>query len=230
MTDMLTGLAIGAVVAALAAWAMRRSGGAGGTTEIHHSLTRLRAVGELVVFKLVTQQIVTSEEHAAGRWKDYFKWLLSPKKLAIIIEYGIDFKYDLRDPAFTIDEQDPGRFALKLPPCLYQLYIRDIKLYDEQNSRLLPWLLGDLTEVFGPGFDETAKNKLLEAARDEAEQKAQLMVTQLRSEAQSSARQTLDAMARGFGAENITVEFADAQPEAQPIKQAPALSDSTESS
>lgn len=205
--DIFIGSLLGVVIGLVVAWAMRRGGSGAPKVEIRHSIMKLRAVGELTVFRLITQQIVTAEQHIAGKWKDWVKWLLSTKKLAVIIEYGIDFKYNLRDPHFEIIDEGEGRYRLKMPACICQTYIRDIKFYDERNSRWLPWLLGDVTEVLGPGFDQDDKNKLLEAARNEAEQKARQMVEQLQTEAQSSARQTLEALAKGFDAGEVVLDF-----------------------
>ncbi|MBI1369386.1 MAG: DUF4230 domain-containing protein [Planctomycetes bacterium] len=216
--DILIGSALGFVLGLVVWWGLKR-GGAGATEiNIQHSITQLRAVGELTVFRLVTQQIVTAEQHLAGKWKDWVKWLLSTKKLAVIIEYGIDFKYDLRDQKFDVVDEGAGVYRLVMPPCICQTYIRDLKFYDERNARWLPWLLGDVTEALGPGFDEQDKNKLLEAARQEAEQKAKQMVQQLATEAQSSARQTLEALARGFDVQRVIIDFAEshAQTEMKP--------------
>lgn len=209
MTETLIGIAIGAAVALIFAWMWRVRGGSGMRVDVHHSIEGMRAVGELIVFRLITQQIVTAEQHIAGRYKEFFKWLVSTQKLAVIIEYGIDFKYNLRDARFAIQSQEDGTIRLVMPPCDYQAHIRDIKFYDERNARVLPWLLGDMTEALGPGFKEADKNKLLDAARAEADGKARVLVEQLQAEAQSSARQTLEYMARGFGVERIVVDFSN---------------------
>jgi len=220
--DILIGVLIGVVVGVVVFWALRRGGASQPKVEIRHSIMKLRAVGELTVFRLITQQIVTAEQHIAGKWKDWVKWLLSTKKLAVIIEYGIDFKYNLRDPGFEIKDEGAGRYRLVMPACICQTYIRDIKFYDERNSRWLPWLLGDVTEVLGPGFDQDDKNKLLEAARSEAEQKAKHMVEQLQNEAQSSARQTLEALAKGFDADSVVIDFAESKTEhPEPVVEQP---------
>jgi len=226
MFEALIGVAVGLVAAGALWFFLGRRGGM--QIESRTSLMQMRSVGELVVFRLVTQQIVTAEQHMAGRFKDGRKWLVSVKKIALIIEYGIDFKYDLRSRAFRVEElgEASGRYRLVMPPCDFQTHIRDIKFYDEQNARLLPWLLGDLVEALGPGFDEQDKNKLMEAARTEADERARLLVEQLQTEAQSSARQTLEAMARGFGAADVEIDFADSPiGEKQPTEIAPKIAE-----
>ncbi|MBI1338502.1 MAG: DUF4230 domain-containing protein [Phycisphaera sp.] len=194
------------------------------TPSVSHSIQQLKAVGELVVFRLVTQQIVAQEEHLAGQFgKNWLKWLLSARKMALIIEYGMDFKFDLRDEAFTVSEESPGHFVLTLPPCQYQANVRNIQFYDETNSRWLPWLLGDLTEALGPGFSETDKNRLIDGARKQADEMANRMVSQLSTEVQSSARQTLESVAKSFGAQRVTIQFNTKQAfRGEPSTAAPA--------
>lgn len=214
--DVLIGTAIGAAFALVIGFLLFRNKGGAVSVDVRHSIEKMRAVGELVVFRLITQQIVTAEQHVAGKYREMFKWLVSTQKMAVIIEYGIDFKYNLRKPEFEIDMIDapgtPGSgVRLVMPPCDYQTHIRDIKFYDERNARILPWLLGDVTEALGPGFNEEEKNKLLEAARAEADAKARLLVEQLQTEAQSSARQTLEALGKGFGVERVIVDFAQSE-------------------
>jgi hypothetical protein len=133
--------------------------------------------------------------------------------MAMIFEFEIDFRYDLRSSHFVIEEPRPGQFRLSLPPCLWETHIRDISFYDEQESKLMPWLLPDLlTRALGAGFDEGAKNRLKEEAKYQAERMARELVNKMRSEVQSSARQTLEALARGFGAEKTEIVFSRAEP------------------
>ena len=181
--------------------------------ETHSSLLEMRSVGELVVFKVVTKEIVTASTHWLGEFgKNFLSWFISGKKMAMIFEFGIDFKYDLRSKDFVIDEQPDGKVKLKMPRCDYQTYIRDISFYDEQNAKLLPGLLPDVVgKLFGGGFSEEDKNKLKEVARKQADVLAMTMVERMESEVQLSAEQTLEALARGFGAKRIDVDFTDSR-------------------
>jgi len=180
---------------------------------IHSSVTEMRAVGELVVFKLITKEIVTAAEHWLGDvGKNYLSWLISTKKMALIFEFGIDFKYDLRSSEFEIVELGNDEYRLKMPGCHYDTYIRDISFYDEQSSRLLPWLVPDLVnKALGMGFDEQDKNRLKEEARAQADQMARRMVQTMQSDVQKSARQTMEALARGFGARQVVVDFSQSK-------------------
>jgi hypothetical protein len=141
-------------------WLFFRPRGSGKEVRIYSSIEQLRSVGELVAFKMVTKEIVTASQHWFGdTGKRYFQWLVSTKKMAMIFEFDIDFRYDLRSTDFKIEQLNENRYTLKMPPCLYQVHIRDISFYDEQNSKFLPWLLPDLlNRAFGSGFSEADKN------------------------------------------------------------------------
>ena len=98
-----------------------------------------------------------------------------------------------------------------MPQCLYEVHIRDINFYDEQSAKLLPWLLpGLLTKAFGSGSTEEDKNRLKEEAKQQAAQMAEQLVRKMRSEVQNSARKTVEALAKKFGADQVTFDFTQA--------------------
>ncbi len=167
----------------------------------------------MIVFKIITKEIVTSAEHWFGESrKKYFQWLVSARKMAMIFELEIDFRYDLRDPDLIIEEKKGGQYLLKMPKCLYEVHIRDISFYDEQSVKLLPWLLpGLLTKAFGAGSTEEDKNRLKEEAKLQASQMGGQLVQKMRSEVQNSARKTLEALARNFGAQHVTFDFTHSE-------------------
>jgi hypothetical protein len=218
METMLIGIICGLVVAILfLGWLWLRQKTKQHTppldTHVHTSIEDIRSVGELVVFKIVTKEIVTAADHWFGKWgKKYLQWLASAKKMAMIFEFEVNFRYNLRSSDFVIQEQGPGSYRLKMPKCFYETYIRDISFYDEQDAKLLPWLLPDLlNRVFGTGFDETDKNHLKEEAKQQAGRMAKTFVEKMQSEVQNSARQTLEALGKAFGAEHVTIDFADSK-------------------
>lgn len=191
---------------------------------IYTSIEDLRSVGELVVFKIITKEIVTQADHWFGEWgKKYFQWLASTKKMAMIFEFDIDFRYNLRSSDFVIHAEGESNYRLKMPRCFYEIYIRDISFYDEQNAKLLPWLLPDLlNRAFGPGFNESEKNRLKEEARRQAEQMAKTFAEKMQSEVQNSAKQTLEALAKGFGANEVVVDFSDSELVGIKVESAPS--------
>jgi len=194
-------------------WLFFRPRGSGRQVKIYSSIEQLRSVGELVAFKMVTKEIVTASQHWFGEsGKRYFQWLVSTKKMAMIFEFDIDFRYDLRSPDFKIEQKTENQYILKMPRCLYQVHIRDISFYDEQNSKFLPWLLPDLlNRAFGSGFSEEDKNQLKEEAKNQAAQLAEGVVNKLQSEVENSARQTLETLTKSLGIEKVKIDFSQSK-------------------
>lgn len=202
---------VGLVLAAGAFLAGRSRGGSGAglSVKTFSTIESMRQLGELSVFKVITKEIVTADQHCFGEvGKRFFEWMLSSKKMAMILSFDIDFRYDLRGGDFRIEESGPGAYRLHLPSCFYETHIRDISFYDEQNSKLLPWLLPDiLNRAFGGAFSETDKNRLIDEAKKQAAKQAEELVGRMRGEVQQSARQTLEAIAKGFGATSVQFDF-----------------------
>jgi hypothetical protein len=176
---------------------------------IHSSIQHMRSIGHLSVFKVITKEIVTQMDHTWGDFgSKYLSWVISGKKMAMIFEFEIDFRYDLRRSEFQIQERVDGGFTIVMPPCFYEAHIRDIRFYDEQGSRFLPWLLPDLVAGFvGGRFTEADKNKLVEAAKNHAQEQAIALIDNLQSEVQNSAKATLTSISRALGADNVEFEF-----------------------
>lgn len=197
-------------------------------TYMHTSLEGMRAVGELSVFKAITKEIVTESDYSFGEFgRKYLRWAFSQKKLAMIFEFQIDFRYDLRSPLFSIEAVETlgGRTAqLNLPPVKADITVRSLRFYDEQRSKLMPWLLPDLLNgAFGPGFSEADKNRLLDGAAAHARDHALTLIEQLRPDVEASARATLLPLAHGLGVRNVQIAFSNAAPQVAPMKELRAL-------
>lgn len=211
LTTLLLSLLCGGLFAGLLL-ALRRAGG-GGKKSLQITATaaieELKAIGVLSVFKAVTKEIVTARDHSLGALgKRYLEWLITSKKMAMIFEFEIDFRYDLRRPEFDIVPAADGSVVVRMPPCHHDARIRDIRFYDEQRSRLLPWLLPDLVNGFlSGGFTEEDKNRLVSAAKAHAEAQARSLIDNLQPEVQASAKATLQSLARAFGAEHVLFDF-----------------------
>lgn len=193
-------------------------------THIHSGVESFRAVGELSVFKAVTKEIVTQSDHAFGEFgSKYLSWAFTKKKLVMIFEFEIDCRFDLRRDDFVIDitplHNGTNKAHITLPPCHYDLAIRNIQFYDEQRSKLLPWLLPDLLNGFFDGrFSEQDKNKLITEARNHAANEAQRLIAQFKPDLERSARSTLQALAMGFGVQFVEIHFrADSEPLPVPV-------------
>ena len=216
MEGFLIGALIGFAAAVAIAIAWKRRGGKKlrkKEIHVHASIEEIRSVGELVVFKMITKEIVTAADHWFGEFgKRYLTWLLSNKKMAMIFEFEIDFRYDLRSNEFVIEPTGGDSYRLKMPNCFYQTHIRDIFFYDEQSSKLLPWLIPDLlNRAFGSGFSESDKNRLKEEAKLQAGAMAKDFVEKMRTEVEASAKKTLEALGRAFGAGSVTVSFSGSE-------------------
>jgi hypothetical protein len=212
-------LAIGAW---LGLWWRRRGrrGGAGAPAiSIMSSIEGLRAVGELVVLKVVTQQIVTKSDHLLGDWGEkWLAWLLSSKKTAMIFEFVVDFRYDLRDARFQARLADGGSVEFQMPPCFYEIQMKDIRIYDERASALVPVILPEwIGQIFGGKFSEKEKNQLIRAARMEAEGLARQLAGRMMGEVRHSADATLRLIARGIGCGEVRCLFQDQPPEQRAI-------------
>lgn len=206
----------GAAAGGIVVFFRRKKTKSAAEVSIYSSIQQLRSIGQLSVFKAVTKEIVTETDHSWGNFgKKYLSWVLSQKKMAMIFEFEIDFRYDLRRSEFQVTETGPSAFKLTLPPCFYEVHIRDIKFYDEQGSKLMPWLLPDLLNGFlTGGFSEEDKNNLIRSAKNHAEKEARKLIDTLQAEVQASARAVLQSIGKAFGAEALDFEFkSDEKPE-----------------
>jgi hypothetical protein len=173
------------------------------------TIEQLRAIGQLSAYKVMTKEIVTETDHSWGEFgRRYLNWVLSDKKMAMIFEFVIDFRYNLNSPDFKITATGDSSYSIAMPPCEYEVNIRNIRFYDEQGARFLPWLIGDLTKGFlGGGFSEVDKNQLVDAAKNHAEKQALELINSIQSDVQKSARTTLESISKAFGVKQVDFKF-----------------------
>ncbi len=181
--------------------------------QMYSFVENMKSVGELVVFKAFTKEIVTAAKHwFGGVGKRYLTWLVSNKKMAIVFEFELNFWYDLKSPDFTVTDAGERTFTIKMPQCLYDISIRRISLYDQQKARLLPWLLpGLVSEFFGTSFNEEEHNRLMDEALKQASVMADQLINRLSSEIEKSARQNMETLAKSFGAKSVLLDFSKSQ-------------------
>jgi hypothetical protein len=172
-------------------------------------ITSMRAVGELSVFRIMTKEVITASEHWFGEFgKKYLNWLLSSQRMTLIIEFDVDFRYDLTSPGFKVERTGEQSFHITLPPCRHEVLIRNMRIHSEDKPELLPWLMPDLLgRFFTGGFSVEAKNKLIAETRLEASRFAGALVKKATTEAQASARRTLTMLAQGLGAWQVEFSF-----------------------
>lgn len=212
------GIIAGALVS-LALWLALRLRGRGrgravaGPTSVQSFVTSMRAVGELSVFRIMTKEVISTTDHWFGEFgKKYLGWLFSSKHMTLIIEFDVDFRYDLNDPTFRVADEGAGKVGLTLPPCKHEILIRDMQIHSEGHTEFLPWLMPDLLgRFFTGGFSVEAKNRLIAETRQEASRFARGLVQRATGEAQASAVRTLTMLCRGLGATDVHVEFLAAE-------------------
>jgi len=193
-------------------WYLKRNRKSGlGNVTLYSTIEKMESLGTLNVYKVVTKEIVTASDHIFGNFGEkYLRWLISKKKLAMIFTFDIDFSYNLKDSHFGIEELGEGRYLFKMPACRYSLSIKDISFYDEQNGKLLPWLLPDLlASVFSDGFNENDRNSLIKEAKKQVSAIANGMMIELLPDVQKSARTTLEQIAYALNATSIQFDFSD---------------------
>ena len=217
MDYLLIGFGGGLVMAAIAygVWRFARRGkrAEAPIRRNHESfVTSMRAVGELSVFRIMTKEVITASDHWFGEFgRKYLNWLLSERRITLVIEFDVDFRYDLNDPRFQISRQGENSFDLTLPPCRHEVLIRDMRIHSEDQTELLPLILPEVVgRVFTGGFSVEAKNKLIAETRDQASGFAAELVSKAMSEAQRSAAQTLSMLAQGLGADKVDIDFLPA--------------------
>jgi hypothetical protein len=137
-------------------------------------------------------------------------WLVSAKKTAMIFEFVVDFRYDLRSPLFSPEVKDGTCVHFNMPPCFYDIQLKDISIYDEKASALAPLLLPEwLGQVLGGKFTEKQKNQLIRGARNKAEAMAHQLSTRMMGEVRHSAESTLRSISRGMGYTDATFLFRE---------------------
>ncbi|MBU0742949.1 DUF4230 domain-containing protein [bacterium] len=215
MQNLMTGAFIGLIVAAVVAltWRVARRGrGKGrrpGPPSIESFVTSMRAVGELSVFRIMTKEVITASEHWFGEFgKKYLNWLLSEQRITLVMEFDVDFRYDLTDPACRVTPTGPDSCRITLPPCRHEVFLRDMRIHSEDKPELLPWLMPDLVgRFFTGGFSVDAKNQLIAETRQESRRFAADLVRKVESEAQASAIRTLSTLTRGLGYPDVDFAF-----------------------
>ena len=176
-------------------------------------ITSMKAVGELNVFRIMTKEVISASDHWFGEFgKKYLNWLLSSKRITLVIEFDVNFRYDLTDPDFGIDKLGEAAFKISMPPCQHEVLIRNMRIHSEDKTELLPWLMPDLLgRFFTGGFSVEAKNKLIAETREQAIRYAGDLVAQATGEAQRSAANTLTMLAQGLGAWHVDFDFKSSE-------------------
>ena len=182
-------------------------------TEVTTGILGLKSIGELSVFRIYSKEIVTSTSKAFE--EDFFGKILNfpmtEKKIAIIFEFEIDFVYDLLSSEFAITALGDDKYDILMPPCKYKVSMENIKFYDEQEAKFMPSLLPEFISsmIAGKEFTTKEKNLLIQEAQNKAEKLSLKIINDLGGKIHKSATHTLEAIAKSFGAKQISFTFQD---------------------
>ncbi len=178
-------------LAAVLFWQSRQES----TVTVASSVDSIRQIGELSVLRASVKEIVTSTIGEAS-------WVKTPGKMAIIVHFDIKYKYDLHKARIVAGSRADGtRYCMiHLPEHEYEIATRDIRFYDEQDGTWLGFTLKTPPDE---------KTRALDAARAQAEVQARAFLGDLEAEIQTSARATLEKIAKAFGYSDITIEFEE---------------------
>lgn len=179
---------------------------------IHSCLDSFRSMGELLVFKVISKDVVTVEEKAfegmMGRLLP--DWIFSKRKIIMIFEFSMNFSYDLRDPIFTINSSGDGTVDITMPVPSCDVALKDLFFYDEQKSRFLPLLLPEIINgPLGRSFNVEEKNRLFAESMEMVQQKAHDLLEKYQEDVRTSAKHTLEGIARSFGASVVNIVFSE---------------------
>ena len=181
--------------------------------DLHRTVSEFRSLGELSAFKAVSKDLITHVDHSFGDFgRKYLSWAFTKKKLAMLFEFEMDFRFDLRSEEVRIEAQG-DRAIVHLPQARVDVAIKNLSFYDEQRARFLPWLLPDLLQGFFDGrFSEEDKNRLIAAAREHAVVEARSLALRYRPQIEASAHATLQILTRSLGYQSLEVRFGQADP------------------
>ncbi len=215
MQNLLTGILVGLAVAVTASltWRFARRGrkksSAAPAVSVESFITSMRSVGELSVYRVMTKEVITASDHWFGEFgKKYLNWLLSSQRITLVMEFDVDFRYDLTDARFRVLREGPTACRVVMPPCNHEVLLRDMRIHSEDKPELLPWLMPDLVGRFiTGGFSVDAKNQLIAETRQESRRFAGELVRKVDAEAQASAVRALEPLTRGLGFPDVRYEF-----------------------
>lgn len=177
-----------------------------GTVELAGGgIDSLRNVGELVVLRAVYSVPAVGRESLWGeKGQKFLNWLWSESKTIMIFRFEINFKYDLRSERSVVFKHRESRsLEIRLGIPQYDISIKDVRFYHTEQGRLLEWLLPRALSLFQSNMDDETRQRMLEAARQEATAQAEEMIQNLTDEARRSAEATLKGLAHGLGYERV---------------------------
>jgi hypothetical protein len=165
----------------------------------HRSVVEsIKEVGDLVALAAVFKDV--------GSHSDQQSWWASQRKLLVICEFEMQYRFDLR--RVTV-EQRGHQQVVRLPPCHIKTFYKDIMFYDEQEGRVLHWV--PVIESILPRLRISVeeRNEFTRKAKENAQKAARGDDAALLAKAEDFAIQTLESLIRALDIDgNVVVEAA----------------------
>ena len=176
-----------------------------GNSVITHKgvVDRIRELGDLVALTAFYKDIATKKSNNK-LWD-----LLGGKKMAVISEFDLEYRYDLHKADIRINN---SKVTVKMPICSTKVSTGDIEIYDEQT----PMILGIPIPLTNFSIDD--RNALIAGARESATDTAQKKTDELLPKIEKSARDTLTTLLEASSVENIEIEFTHSTEFEQELK------------
>lgn len=180
-------------------------------TKFNVDITSMKKIGELSVYQ-IKNRVNVFQDRLAFQNHPHLSKLFSDKKVGINFDFELDFIYDLKNPDFSMQETSDKHYLVQMPTCEYKYNIKNLQIYSEENARFMPSILpGFMSKMIGTKFTEAEKTELINQALES--NKASLLkdVERLKNEIQTSATDTINALANSFGGidTKVTLEFND---------------------
>jgi len=164
---------------------------------------RIREIGELVALTAFYKDIATKK--STNKIWD----LLGGKKMAVISEFDLEYRYDLH---IADIKESNDKVKITMPICSTKVSTGEIEIYDEQS----PSLFGIPIPL--TNFSIEDRNTLIAGARESATDTARKKTDELLPKIEKSARDTLTTLLEASGVENIEIEFTRSSQFEQELK------------
>lgn len=164
---------------------------------------RIREIGELVALTAFYKDIATKK--STNKIWD----LLGGKKMAVISEFDLEYRYDLHKADI---KESNDKVKITMPICSTKVSTGEIEIYDEQSPNLFGIPI-PLTN-----FSIEDRNTLIAGARESATDTARKKTDELLPKIEKSARDTLTTLLEASGVENVEIEFTRSSKLEQELK------------
>lgn len=164
---------------------------------------RIREIGELVALTAFYKDIATKK--STNKIWD----LLGGKKMAVISEFDLEYRYDLHKADI---KESNDKVKITMPICSTKVSTGEIEIYDEQSPNLFGIPI-PLTN-----FSIEDRNTLIAGARESATDTARKKTDELLPKIEKSARDTLTTLLEASGVESVEIEFTRSSKLEQELK------------